>query len=280
MNETFETSTLQATTPISFLKNTFTSGKKMLVIVIAFAFSLLSGLIGIFATRFNMMAFVEEFLRIIEETGVALNSSALEAIDTLISVANVIDVIFICISIISLLPVALMAAGAFLIYYGVIKDDLAKATLGTLLFRILFIYQIVMSALGICVTLICAFILAAVVGEFAVLVFIIAIIVSAPMVLSVFYYGKFAKMLKELGVTIRTNINTLKVSSYVTIINWIFAVCGIISAVSSLGSNFIGSLGELLSAVALMFVAMLFSDYKEEFGDPTSENIEAAKECK
>jgi uncharacterized membrane protein len=100
------------------------------------------------------------------------------------------------------------------------------------------------------------------------------------MVLSVFYYGKFAKMLKELGVTIRTNINTLKVSSYVTIINWIFAVCGIISAVSSLGSSFIGSLGELLSAVALMFVAMLFSDYKEEFGDPTSENIEAAKECK
>ncbi|MBQ8447341.1 MAG: hypothetical protein IJX27_00235 [Clostridia bacterium] len=280
MNETFETSALEATTPVSFLKSTFTSGKKMLVIVIAFAVSLLSGLIGIFATRFNIMAYVSEFLGVIEETGVALDSSVLEAIDALVSVANVIDAIFICISVINLVPVALMAAGAFLIYYGVTKDDFAKATLGTLLFRILFIYQIVMNALGICATLLCAFILAAAVGELAVLVFIIAIIVCAPMVLSALYYGKFAKMLKELGVTIRTNINTLKVSSYVTVINWIFAVCGIISAVSSLGSSFIGGLGELLSAVALMFVAMLFSDYKEEFGDPTSENIEAAKECK
>jgi uncharacterized membrane protein len=87
-------------------------------------------------------------------------------------------------------------------------------------------------------------------------------------------------MFKNLGISLRTDINVLKVYSIVTVFNWIAAICNIISAVGSLGTNFLGSIGSLLTSIALIFVTAMFSEYKDEMGDPTKENIQAAKESK
>jgi hypothetical protein len=116
--------------------------------------------------------------------------------------------------------------------------------------------------------------------DFAALVILLSIFILVPLVLTITYYGKFEKMLKNLGLSARTGINTLKVSSYVTVITKIAAILGIISAVLSIGSSLIGSLGDLLSSVALLFVADLFVEYKDEMGTPTPEDIQAAKELK
>ncbi len=269
MNETFEASTLQATTPMSFLKSTFTSGKKMLVIVIAYVASLVSSLIGVFTSGIKISDILDSFISIIEESGMPIDSATQDAIDELMLLAGSIDAVFIVIGIIGLIPVALMAAGAYLIYSGAIKEDASKTSLGTLLFRILFTYQLVVYILGMVLTALCTFALSDALEDFAALFFLIGIIVFVPLLLSALYYGKFAKMFKNLGVSLRTGTNALKVSSYVNTINWIAAICGIISAVSTLRSNFLGGVGSILSAVALMFVAMLFSEYKEKFGDPT-----------
>jgi hypothetical protein len=268
MNETFEASALQAATPMSFMKSTFTSGKKMLVIVIAYVASLVSSLIGVFTSGIKVSDFVDYITAVIEGSGMAIDSATQEALDQIMLAANTIDAIFLAIGLISLIPVALMAAGAYLIYSGALKEDASKASLGTLLFRILFTYQLVVYIIGMVLAVLCAFALSAVLEDFAALFILIGIIACVPLLLSAIYYGKFAKMFKNLGVSIRTGTNELKVSSYVNVINWIAAICGIISAVSSLGSNFLGAVGSALAAVALMFVAMLFSEYKEKFGDP------------
>jgi hypothetical protein len=280
MNETFETSQVQSKTPMSFMKRMFMSSKKMLIIVAAYVISLVSGLIGVLATNFKLMDFVNEFLAMVEESGATIDTATQEAIDWLSSIANTVDTLFVVIGIAGLIPAALMAAGVLLIYFGVMKDDASKVSIGALLFRILFIYQIVLQSLAALLVLLCSAMLSIAFTDFAALVILLSIFILVPLVLTITYYGKFEKMLKNLGLSARTGINTLKVSSYVTVITKIAAILGIISAVLSIGSSLIGSLGDLLSSVALLFVADLFVEYKDEMGTPTPEDIQAAKERK
>jgi hypothetical protein len=280
MNETFETSQVQSKTPMSFMKRMFMSSKKMLIIVAAYVISLVSGLIGVLATNFKLMDFVNEFLAMVEESGATIDTATQEAIDWLSSIANTVDTLFVVIGIAGLIPAALMAAGVLLIYFGVMKDDASKVSIGALLFRILFIYQIVLQSLAVLLVLLCSAMLSIAFTDFAALVILLSIFILVPLVLTITYYGKFEKMLKNLGLSARTGINTLKVSSYVTVITKIAAILGIISAVLSIGSSLIGSLGDLLSSVALLFVADLFVEYKDEMGTPTPEDIQAAKERK
>jgi hypothetical protein len=280
MNETFETSQVQSKTPMSFMKRMFMSSKKMIIIVAAYVISLVSGLIGVLATNFKLMDFVNEFLAMVEESGATIDTATQEAIDWLSSIANTVDTLFVVIGIAGLIPAALMAAGVLLIYFGVMKDDASKVSIGALLFRILFIYQIVLQSLAALLVLLCSAMLSIAFTDFAALVILLSIFILVPLVLTITYYGKFEKMLKNLGLSARTGINTLKVSSYVTVITKIAAILGIISAVLSIGSSLIGSLGDLLSSVALLFVADLFVEYKDEMGTPTPEDIQAAKERK
>ena len=280
MNEIYEAPEVQALTPIRFMKRTFASSKKMLVIVIAYAVALVSGLIGVLATRFNLMDYVNEFLAIAAESGATIDAATQEAIDWLTSISQTVDTVFVVIGIAGLIPAALMAAGAFLIYSGATKEDASKVCLGALLFRILFICQIVMYSLAMLVTAICSFILASAFADFAAVIILLDVFIIAPMVLTVIYYGKFEKMLRSLSLSVRTEINALTVSSYVTVLTKISAILGIVSAVLSIGSDLIGSLGSLLSSAALLFVADLFNEYKDEMGAPTPENIQAAKEHK
>jgi hypothetical protein len=280
MNETFETSQVQSKTPMSFMKRMFMSSKKMIIIVAAYVISLVSGLIGVLATNFKLMDFVNEFLAMVEESGATIDTATQEAIDWLSSIANTVDTLFVVIGIAGLIPAALMAAGVLLIYFGVMKDDASKVSIGALLFRILFIYQIVLQSLAVLLVLLCSAMLSIAFTDFAALVILLSIFILVPLVLTITYYGKFEKMLKNLGLSARTGINTLKVSSYVTVITKIAAILGIISAVLSIGSSLIGSLGDLLSSVALLFVADLFVEYKDEMGAPTPEDIQAAKERK
>ena len=280
MNETFETSQVQSKTPMSFMKRMFMSSKKMFIIVAAYVISLVSGLIGVLATNFKLMDFVNEFLAMVEESGATIDTATQEAIDWLSSIANTVDTLFVVIGIAGLIPAALMAAGVLLIYFGVMKDDASKVSIGALIFRILFIYQIVLQSLAALLVLLCSAMLSIAFTDFAALVILLSIFILVPLVLTITYYGKFEKMLKNLGLSARTGINTLKVSSYVTVITKIAAILGIISAVLSIGSSLIGSLGDLLSSVALLFVADLFVEYKDEMGTPTPEDIQAAKECK
>ena len=280
MNETFETSQVQSKTPMSFMKRMFMSSKKMFIIVAAYVISLVSGLFGVLATNFKLMDFVNEFLAMVEESGATIDTATQEAIDWLSSIANTVDTLFVVIGIAGLIPAALMAAGVLLIYFGVMKDDASKVSIGALIFRILFIYQIVLQSLAALLVLLCSAMLSIAFTDFAALVILLSIFILVPLVLTITYYGKFEKMLKNLGLSARTGINTLKVSSYVTVITKIAAILGIISAVLSIGSSLIGSLGDLLSSVALLFVADLFVEYKDEMGTPTPEDIQAAKECK
>jgi hypothetical protein len=256
------------------------SSKKMLIIVAAYVISLVSGLIGVLATNFKLMDFVNEFLAMVEESGATIDTATQEAIDWLSYIANTVDTLFVVIGIAGLIPAALMAAGVLLIYFGVMKDDASKVSIGALLFRILFIYQIVLQSLAALLVLLCSAMLSIAFTDFAALVILLSIFILVPLVLTITYYGKFEKMLKNLGLSARTGINTLKVSSYVTVITKIAAILGIISAVLSIGSSLIGSLGDLLSSVALLFVADLFVEYKDEMGTPTPEDIQAAKERK
>ena len=280
MNETYETTEVQALTPMRFMKRAFTSSKKMLIIVIAYFVSLASGLIGILATNFKLMDYVNAFLAEVEAAGATIDAATQEAIDLLTSLAGTVDTVLLVMGIAGLIPAALMAAGAFLIYSGATKEDASKVCLGTLLFRILFIYQIVMMSIAMLITVLCSVVLAYSFADFAALVILCDVFILVPLVLTVIYYGKFEKMLKNLGISARTGINTLTVSSYVTVLTKISAVLGIISSALSIGSDLIGSLGGLLSGVALFFVATLFTEYKDEMGTPTPENIQAAKEVK
>ena len=267
MNETLDTSMSQAMTPLRFLEKTFTSGKKMLFIVIAYAVSLVSGIISACSVGYPFSSFLAYIDVLLKETGTALDSATTEALAQLEEIAATIDTTLFVMGFIALIPTALIACGAFFIYNGAVNKNASKAALGTLLIRILFIYQFVVCMLGLALTVLCTVLLSAAASDYIALFAIIAVIIAIPTVLSAIYYGKFGKMFKNLGESIRTGENKLKVYSYVTVINWIVAVSSLISAVSSL-SDFISALSTIFAAVSLILVTKLFSEYKEEMGDP------------
>ena len=272
MNETLDTSMSQSLTPLRFLEKTFTSGKKMLFIVIAYAVSLVSGLISACSVGYPFSSILAYINAVISETGTPVDASVTETLAQLEAIAETVDVTLFIMGFIALIPTALIACGAFFIYNGAVNKDASKASLGTLLIRILFIYQFVVCMLGLALTLLCTVLLSASAPDYIALFAIIAVILAIPVVLTAIYYGKFGKMFKNLGESVRTGENKLKVYSYVTVINWIVAVSSILSAVSSLASDFIGTISTIFSAVSLIFVTMLFSEYKEEMGDPDVEN--------
>jgi hypothetical protein len=216
----------------------------------------------------------------IEIAGEGIDAETMAMLTDIQSVAGVIDSAILGAAIVALLPSILIAVGCLLLYMGVKKDNISMACNGTLIFRILYTYNTVVCSLGIALVVICVIVLCATVSEVAALAIILGIIALIPLILVNTYYSKFAKMFKNLGISLRTDINVLKVYSIVTVFNWIAAICNIISAVGSLGTNFLGSIGSLLTSIALIFVTAMFSEYKDEMGDPTKENIQAAKESK
>ena len=282
MNETFETKNVYsgdpyALTPMKLLKKLVLGNNKFLFAVIAYITSLVTSAIGIFSIRLGFGEIIAELVNLLGE---GLDTETLAILNEIQSVAGVIDSVFLGIALVGLLPSILVAAGCLLIYMGAKKNDISMVCNGSLLFRILFTYNTVVSALGIACVVIIAMVICINMAEAAAVAIILAVIVLIPMIVATSYYSKFANMFANLSTSLRTDINVLKVYSLVTVINWIFAIFGIVSAVSSLGTGFLGSIGNLLTSIAFIFITMMFSEYKEEMGDPTKENIKAAKNAR
>lgn len=277
MNETFETKNIysgepEAFTPMRFLAG---AGKKLLFVAIAYTVSLAASFIGFFGIKVGFSTAVAQFIELFSEN---LDAEAAEALANIGAAAGVFDAAFLGIAIVALLPAILTAVGALLIYFGVKKENPNMAYNGTLILRILFTFHTVMCALGIALTVICLAAASLAEAGFVVLAVIVGVIFLVPLSISVSYYSKLTKMFKNLGTSVRTDINVLKVYSLVTAVNWVAAICSIISAVTTLGTASLTGISNLLSAIALIIVTMMFSDYKDEFGEPTKENVQAAKE--
>jgi len=282
MNETLETKNIysgdsSAITPFKLIKRLILGSNKFLIVVIAYVAALVTNTVSAFSAKFLFGSVVEQITEMLSHT---LEDAATEAITQIQAFASVFDSVFLGIVLIGMLPTVLMAVGCLLIYMGAKKDDPSAFCNGALLFRILFTYQNVVYSLGIALVVICVAAICVSVPEAAVIAIIVGIIILIPICIANSYYSKFAKMFKNLSTSVRTDINVFKVYSLVTVINWISAILGIISAVGSLGTNFMGSIGGLLTSVALIIVTTMFSEYKDEMGDPTKENIQAAKEYK
>jgi hypothetical protein len=280
MNETFETKNIylgapEALTPLKFLNGVACKSKKLLFVVIAYMVSLASSFIGFFGIKVGFSSTVVQFIELFSQN---LDAESAEALTNISAIASALDAAFLGIAVIVLLPAILTAVGALLIYLGAKKENPDMAYNGTLLLRILFTFHTVVCALGIAFTVIA--LLAATNDEPAIIVFavIAGVILLVPLSIAASYYGKLTQMFRGLGKSVRTDINVLKVSSLVTVINWISAIIGIISAVTTIGSTSLLGISNLLSAIALIIVTTIFSDYKNEFGNPTKENIKAAKE--
>lgn len=257
-----ETSTL---TPFKFLQNFACKSKNMLFVVIAYTVSLTSGLLGFFSLKTGLLSTAAEITALLGEL---LGDEAADTLATISEAAQAIASAVTVIALAGLLPVLLKALGALLLYLGAKKGDASLACKGTLLLRILFTLHTVLCSLGIALTVICVIAVFVNAPKFVVLAVIIGVIAIIPLGIANTYYGKFTKMFSQLGTSLCTGINVLRVSELVTVINWIFAVCGIISAVTSLGSNLFGSASSFLSAGALIIVTTAFSEYKKMFGDP------------
>lgn len=253
-----ETSTL---TPFKFLQNFACKSKNMLFVVIAYTVSLASGLLGFFSLKTGLLSTAAEITAL-------LGGEAADTLATISEAAQAIASAVTVIALAGLLPVLLKALGALLLYLGAKKGDASLACKGTLLLRILFTIHTVLCSLGIALTVICVIAVFVNAPKFAVLAVIIGVIAIIPLSIANTYYGKFTKMFSQLGTSLCTGINVLRVSELVTVINWIFAVCGIISAVTSLGSNLFGSASSFLSAGALIIVTTAFLEYKKTFGAP------------
>lgn len=280
MNETFETKNIYsgdpyAITPMKFIKKLILRNNKFLFVVAAYIISLATSAISIFSIKLGFGEIIAQFIELL---GANVDTETAAILAEIQSAAGVIDSVFLGVALVGLLPSILVAVGCLLIYMGVKKDDSSMACNGTLIFRILYTYHTVVCSLGIAFVVICVLAICSEMAEMAALAIIIGILVLIPLIIANTYYSKFAKMFKNLGTGLRTDINVLKVYSIVTVINWVTAICGIISAASSLGTSFLGSIGNLLTSIALIFVTMMFSEYKDEMGDPTKENIKAAKE--
>ncbi len=280
MNEIFETKNIysgdpEAFTPMKFLSGLACGSKKLLFVAIAYMVSLVASLIGFFGLKVGFSSTVAQFIELFSQN---LDTEGAEALTNIEAIASALDAAFLGVAIIALLPAILTAAGSLLIYLGAKKDDPNMVYHGTLLLRILFTFNTVICSLGIALTVV--FVIGACTNEprFAVLAVIAGIFLLVPLCIASTYFGKFTKMFQDLGTSVRTDINVLKVYSFVTVINWISAICGILSAVTSLGTTSLTGISSLFSAIALIIVTTMFSDYKDEFGEPTKENRKAAKE--
>lgn len=275
MNEPLETKNIYESEPAGLtpwiLIRKLLLNNKFLCVVIAQAVALLTSVIGIFTLRISLSEIISEFIMLAGEN---LTEEAAATLAQIQSMAGVIDSIFIGAMIIGLLPTIIVAVGCLLLYMGAKKDDPSTACNGALLFRILFTYHTVVCSLGIAFVVLCVVALCAQMAELAVLGVILGIVIIVPLIIANTYYSKFAKMFKNLGKAIRTDINVLKVYSLVTVINWISAICGLISAAGSF------DIGSILSSISLILITTMFNEYKDEMGDPTPENIEAAKSVK
>lgn len=278
MNETLETKNIysgdpEAFTPMKFLGGLACGSKKLLLVVIAYMVSLLSSLVGFFGLKVGFSSTVAQFIELFSEN---LNTEGAEALTNIEAIASALDAAFLGVALIALLPAILTAVGALLIYLGAKKYDPNMTYHGTLLLRILFTFNTVICALGIALMVLCIIGVFANEPQLGVFAVIAGIIILVPLGISITYFGNFTKMFQDLGTSVRTDINVLKVYSLVTVINWISAICGILSAVMSLGT--LTGISSLFSAIALIIVTTMFSDYKDEFGEPTKENRKAAKE--
>ena len=277
MNETFEKENIyseepEVFTPMKFLSGLACGSKKLLFVVIAYTVSLAASLAGSFGLKAGFVSAIAQFVELMGEN---LDAEAAEALAGVVSIAGALDSVFLGVAIVSLLPTVLTAVGALLIYLGAKNNAPSTLSKGTLLLHILFTFHTVVCALGIALTTLCVIGICAIEPKIAPVGIIIGIIILVPICISISYYGKFAKMFRDLGTSARTGINVLKVYSLVTVINWVSAIGGLISAVTSFSFS---GIGNLLSSIALIIVTMAFSDYKDEFGEPTKENRKAAKE--
>ncbi len=93
---------------------------------------------------------------------------------------------------------------------------------------------------------------------------VLMLVVAVLLVVVLFYWIFVVKTINRIKATALTGVPDDRVSQFVIVMNWISAVCAIISGIAMLFSSPISGLSSLASAVCVILVTLCLSQYKNQ----------------